>query len=57
MLRLQRFLRVAEGPEGTGADLAVVAAMTGYADQAHLARDCRRLSGHTPTELLERRAG
>jgi len=57
VLRLQRFLRVAEGPEGTGADLAVVAAMTGYADQAHLARDCRRLSGHTPTELLERRAG
>ena len=57
VLRFQRFLRVAEGPEGTGADLAVVAALTGYADQAHLARDCRRLSGLTPTDLLEHRAG
>ena len=57
VLRFQRFLRIAEGPEGTGADLAVLAALTGYADQAHLARDTRRLSGLTPTGLLEHRAG
>jgi AraC-like DNA-binding protein len=56
VLRFQRFLRVAEGPEGAGADLAVLAALAGYADQPHLARNCRRLSGLTPTDLLERRA-
>jgi AraC-like DNA-binding protein len=55
VLRFQRFLRLAEGPDGHGADLAVLAAMTGYADQAHLARDCRRLSGLSPSDLLVRR--
>src|SRR4051794_36067130 len=40
VLRLQRFLRLAE--QG-GADLARLAAEAGYADQAHLTRDCSDL--------------
>jgi AraC-like DNA-binding protein len=48
VLRFQRFLGLAQG----GGSLARMAADAGYADQAHLARDCRRLAGTTPTELL-----
>jgi AraC-like DNA-binding protein len=33
--------------------LADLAASSGYADQAHLARECRRLAGLTPTELFK----
>jgi AraC-like DNA-binding protein len=32
--------------------LAVLASEAGYADQAHLAREVRRLSGQSPTELI-----
>jgi AraC-like DNA-binding protein len=50
---LQRVLRfqraVAAVADGLG--LAGAAALAGYADQAHLSRDCRRLSGLTPGEL------
>jgi AraC-like DNA-binding protein len=35
---------------------ARVAAAAGYADQAHLARECRRLAGMTPGELFADRA-
>ena len=35
-----------------GASLASAAADAGYADQAHLNRDTRRLAGATPTRLL-----
>jgi AraC-like DNA-binding protein len=53
--RFQRFLAVAAAsPAGTG--LARLAADAGYADQAHLARETRRLSGRTPSELLARGA-
>jgi AraC-like DNA-binding protein len=49
--RFQRFLAVAAtAPPGTA--LARLAADAGYADQAHLAREARRLSGRTPTQLL-----
>ena len=46
VLRFQRFLRRA----GEG-DLARTAAELGYADQAHLTRECVRLSGVTPARL------
>jgi AraC-like DNA-binding protein len=48
VLRFQRFLGLAQG----GGSLARMAADAGYADQAHLVRDCRRLAGTTPSALL-----
>lgn len=50
ILRLQRFLRLA-ALDGA-MSLATLAAMAGYADQAHLTRESRRRSGQTPTALL-----
>jgi AraC-like DNA-binding protein len=70
VLRFQRFLALARrepglpeawpfGPETTPAptDLARLALDAGYADQAHLTRECRRLAGVTPTALMRARAG
>ena len=37
-------------------DLATLAAEAGYADQAHLTRECGRLSGLTPAALARQRA-
>ena len=37
-------------------DLAALAAEAGYADQAHLTRECGRLSGLTPAALARHRA-
>ena len=48
VLRFQRFLRAASRDTNLGA----LAAQAGYADQAHLTRDCRELSGTTPARLL-----
>ena len=48
VLRFQRFLALA----ATGDDLARLALGAGYADQAHLTRETRRLAGRTPRELL-----
>jgi AraC-like DNA-binding protein len=48
VLRFQRALRLARA----GGRLADVAAVVGYADQAHLARDARRLAGVPVTDLL-----
>jgi AraC-like DNA-binding protein len=48
VLRFQRFLALASG----GGDLARLALSAGYADQAHLTRECRRLAGRTPSELV-----
>lgn len=50
--RLQRFLRDAE----CGASLATAAAVAGYADQSHLTREVRALSGLTPAQLLTERS-
>jgi AraC-like DNA-binding protein len=48
ILRFQRFVANARVADG---DLARLAADLGYADQAHLNRDCGRLSGLTPSRL------
>jgi AraC-like DNA-binding protein len=52
VLRFRRLLGVASATEDP--DLAALAATCGYADQAHLSRDCARLSGMSPRALLER---
>ena len=48
VLRFQRFLELARG----GDDLARLAFAAGYADQAHLTRECGRLAGRTPPAQL-----
>lgn len=48
---LQRVLRLRAALRSGERDLALVAADAGYADQAHLTRECRRLTGLTPGEL------
>ncbi|WP_433732649.1 helix-turn-helix domain-containing protein [Nocardia sp. CA-129566] len=50
ILRLQRALAVAR----SGVPLADTAVRTGFADQAHLARDVRELAGMRLSELLTR---
>ena len=50
VLRFQRFVRQLDASAGTP-DLAAVAAEAGYADQAHLTRECNALAGMTPTAL------
>ena len=37
------------------ADLARAAADAGYADQAHLSRECRRLAGLSPSDVIRTR--
>ena len=53
ILRFQRFLRAARSLPSEGRDLARLAAEAGYADQAHLSRDSRRLAGLPPAALLD----
>jgi AraC-like DNA-binding protein len=53
ILRFQRFLGAARSSGSVGRDLARLAAETGYADQAHLTRDSRRLAGLPPAVLLD----
>lgn len=50
VLRFQRFVRMLDAA-AKPPDLASVAARAGYADQAHLTRECSALSGLTPTAL------
>jgi AraC-like DNA-binding protein len=54
ILRFQRFLALARG---TDHDLARLAFEAGYADQAHLTRECTRLAGIPPAALLASGAG
>lgn len=49
VLRFQRALRLA----GSRASLAELAIRAGYADQAHLTRECQRLAGTTPSDLFK----
>src|SRR5262249_32240273 len=50
VLRFQRFVRMVDAPAGPP-DLATAAALAGFADQAHLTRECTELSGLTPAAL------
>lgn len=52
--RFQRFLRLAQDDD---TDLARLALDAGYADQAHLTRECTRLAGLPPAALLAAGAG
>ena len=56
VLRFQRFLALARAPHADS-DLAGLAFAAGYADQAHLTRECRRLAGLPPAALLATGAG
>ena len=49
ILRFRRFLA-----QGSDVELAQAAFDAGYADQAHLTRECVRLAGVTPARLSER---
>jgi len=53
VLRFRRFLSRVDA--GAAADLAVLAAETGYADQAHLTRESTRLAGLPPAALARSR--
>ena len=52
LLRFQRFLAITDASATGRPALARLAAEAGYSDQAHLARDCRRICGTTPTDFL-----
>jgi AraC-like DNA-binding protein len=54
VLRFRRFVSWADAG-APGADLASAAARLGYADQAHLTRECVRLAGRTPAALVAAR--
>jgi AraC-like DNA-binding protein len=61
MLRFQAFLALvqsalSQGREPAGDGLAALAADSGYADQAHLTRECVRLAGVTPRTFLRQTA-
>jgi len=51
ILRFQRFLAAARAL-GPGRHLALLAVEAGYADQAHLSRECREFGGLPPAALL-----
>jgi AraC-like DNA-binding protein len=50
VLRFHRFVRLLDAAPAPP-DLAALAAQAGYADQAHLTRECSALSGFTPATL------
>lgn len=51
VLRLRRFLTLSRRADDSFG-LADLAAAAGYADQAHLTRECRVLAGRTPSQLV-----
>ncbi len=55
VLRFQRFFRLASRPENH--NLADMAARAGYADQAHMTREVRRMSGITAGEFVAQAQG
>ena len=52
LVRFQRMLRNVERYEG--AEASTVAVISGYYDQSHMSRDCRAITGRTPTEVFAR---
>jgi AraC-like DNA-binding protein len=56
ILRFRRFVSRIDAA-GPGADLALIAADAGYADQAHLTRESVRLAGLPPAALTRVRCG
>jgi AraC-like DNA-binding protein len=55
VLRFQRFFQLAIRPENH--NLAEMAARAGYADQAHMSREVRRMSGITAGEFVAQTQG
>jgi AraC-like DNA-binding protein len=55
ILRFRRIVSWIDAAQPVPPDLATVAAAAGYADQAHLTRECRALAGLTPAELARQR--
>ncbi|MGC1799666.1 MAG: helix-turn-helix domain-containing protein [Solirubrobacterales bacterium] len=53
VLRFRRLVAQSSPLAAGESDLARVAADLGYADQAHMTRDCLQLSGLTPVQLAE----
>lgn len=53
LLRFQRFLAQSELGWTGRTSLASLAGTAGYADQAHLARDCRAITGMPPRRFLD----
>jgi transcriptional regulator GlxA family with amidase domain len=51
VMRFQRFLQLAD-TRGRGHGLARLASEAGYADQAHLSRECASLAGCSPRMLM-----
>lgn len=51
-LRFQAYLALAQASSAHGSRIADLAAEIGYADHAHLSRECLRLTSLTPRELL-----
>jgi len=57
LARILRFRRFVDGVSRGQTDLAALAFDAGYADQAHLSRETRRLAGLSPLALIRARAG
>ena len=50
--RLDHFVAGATAAKAVDSSIAQLAAESGYHDQSHLVRDCRALTGLTPTQLV-----
>lgn len=57
VLRFRGFVSRIDASPGAPTDLAGLAAMTGYADQAHLTRESSQLAGLPPLALIRARHG
>lgn len=56
VLRFRQFVSRIDAAPSSRLDLAALAMDAGYADQAHLTRECAQLSGLTPAALARHRA-